>query len=150
MTQQFTGRHMLAIMICFFGLVIAVNVAMARAAISTFGGEVVENSYVASQRFDGWLSKARAQQLLGWRAVPAVDHGTLTVQLVDAAGRPLTGRLRVIARHPLGRLPDRTFDLRFDGTAYRANARIPAGRWLLHIDAKALGHAAQFEDEVRT
>ena len=30
-----------------------------RYAMSTFGGIVVENSYVASQEFNGWLEEAR-------------------------------------------------------------------------------------------
>ena len=45
--RPFTGRHMAAIMVAFFGVVIAVNVYMARLATSTFTGVVVENSYVA-------------------------------------------------------------------------------------------------------
>ena len=36
--RPFTGRHMAMILIAGFGVVIAVNVAMARMAISTFGG----------------------------------------------------------------------------------------------------------------
>lgn len=47
----FNGRHMTAILVAFFAVVIAVNVLMARFIICTFGGVVVENSYVASQHF---------------------------------------------------------------------------------------------------
>ena len=46
MTMRFTGWHMAAILLGFFGLVVAVNLYMAHTAISTFGGTVVENSYV--------------------------------------------------------------------------------------------------------
>jgi nitrogen fixation protein FixH len=59
MGRQFTGgtwRRMVA----FFGVVIAVNLTMARLAIGSFGGVVVENSYVASQKFNGWLDRPRA------------------------------------------------------------------------------------------
>mgnify|MGYP001281167617 CR=1 FL=1 len=38
----FTGRHMATILIAFFGVVITVNIVMARFALSTFGGTVVE------------------------------------------------------------------------------------------------------------
>ena len=44
MTKAFTGRHMAAIMVAFFGVIIAVNFTMARFATATFGGRVVENS----------------------------------------------------------------------------------------------------------
>ena len=67
--RPFTGRHMAMIMIAFFGVVIAVNVLMARFAVSTFGGVVVENSYVASQHFNRWLDEARVEGALGWKAV---------------------------------------------------------------------------------
>jgi nitrogen fixation protein FixH len=49
---EITGRHVLAITVGAFGLIIAVNVVMAWKAISTFPGLEVENSYVASQEFD--------------------------------------------------------------------------------------------------
>jgi nitrogen fixation protein FixH len=64
--RKFTGWHMTGILVAFFGVVVSVNVFMAQAAISTFGGTVVDNSYVASQKFNGWLDKAEAQKALGW------------------------------------------------------------------------------------
>ena len=58
MSRPFTGRHMAMILVAFFGVVIVVNLIMARYASSTFGGIVVENSYVASQEFNKWLDEA--------------------------------------------------------------------------------------------
>ena len=69
--RGFTGRHMTAILVVFFGVVIAVNFTMARYARATFGGLVVENSYVASQEFNQWLDEAEAGDALGWDAVTA-------------------------------------------------------------------------------
>jgi len=66
MTRTFTGWHMTGIVVALFGVVIAVNVLMASYAIGTFGGTVVDNSYVASQRFNSWLAEARTQRDLGW------------------------------------------------------------------------------------
>src|SRR5689334_13817136 len=85
--RGFTGRHMLAVMGGFFGIVIAVNVAMATLAARTFGGTVVDNSYVASHQFNHWLARARAQERLGWTvrlelagdrrvSLSLADHGT--------------------------------------------------------------------------
>ena len=53
---RLTGRHVAAIFIGFFAIVIAVNMLMASYAIGGFGGTVVDNSYVASQKFNGWLA----------------------------------------------------------------------------------------------
>jgi nitrogen fixation protein FixH len=51
--KQFTGRHMLIIMICFFGVVLAANLTMVYFARLSWTGLVVRNSYVASQEFNG-------------------------------------------------------------------------------------------------
>jgi nitrogen fixation protein FixH len=40
---KFTGWHMTTILVAFFGVVIAVNFFMARMAVGTFGGTVVDN-----------------------------------------------------------------------------------------------------------
>lgn len=150
MTRRFTGWHMLALMLGFFGLILAVNITMARYAVSTFGGQVVENTYVASQRFNGWLSSARAQRMLGWRVVSSVDAaGLLHVTPGDASGTIIEGRVRVVARHPLGRLPDQTLALRRVEGGYVADQPLPGGRWLLHIDVRAQGHEAHFADQVQ-
>jgi hypothetical protein len=68
MTRRFTGGHMLALMLAFFGTVVAVNFVMATLAVRTFGGTVVDNSYVPSQHYNHWLDQARAQRALGWTA----------------------------------------------------------------------------------
>ena len=135
--RPFTGRHMAAIMVAFFGVVIAVNVLMARLAIGTFGGVVVENSYVASQHFNRWLDEAGAERQLGWRA--AVRHdgdGTVAVRLTGVpADAVVTGE----AWHPLGRAPDHLLRFRSDGTDYRSTAPVPAGRWRIRIEVQAGG-----------
>src|SRR3546814_19411645 len=59
--RPFTGRHAAMILIAFFGVVISVNIVMASFALSTFGGTVVDNSYVASQHSNEWLATADAQ-----------------------------------------------------------------------------------------
>lgn len=149
---RFTGWHMTAIMVAFFGVVIAVNFVMASDAVRTFGGEVVENSYVASQRYNGWLAEARAQERAGWRADPAIrPDGRLTLS-VGRAAQPVEGaRVTVIAEHPLGTLPQRTLHLDAAGTpgVYVADAPLPRGRWLLRITIDQAGKRAHFDDEVR-
>ena len=62
--RRFTGWHMTTILVAFFAVVITVNIVMARFALSTFGGTVVENSYVASQHYNEWLARAAAQRFV--------------------------------------------------------------------------------------
>lgn len=149
MTRPFTGWHMVAIMIGFFGLIVAVNVTMARFAVSSFGGVVVDNSYVASQRYNGWLQAAADQQALGWQVTPRIDaDGRLHIVAHDASGQPINGRVIVVARHPLGRVPDQRIALRRTAVDHVAVQALQRGRWLLHIELTAVGHVARFEDEV--
>jgi nitrogen fixation protein FixH len=135
MTRQFTGRHMLAIMIAFFGTIVAVNLTMAMFATRTFGGVVVANSYVASQRFNSWLAAARVQDGLGWQTSVASDETRRVTVAVAAGGRPMTGMMVTgFARHPLGREAD--VPLRFVASGagtVRSVDPLPRGRWLVHL-----------------
>lgn len=133
-TGPFTGRHAAIIIVAFFAVVVAVNVYMARKAIGTFGGVVVDNSYVASQKYNGWLKEAAKEQALGWTAKAARRaDGRLVVVL---GGAPAGAVLKGHAWHPLGRLPD--MDLRFarqsDGS-YVSDAVLPQGRWTARLEA---------------
>lgn len=151
MTRRFTGWHMAGIMVSFFGVVIAVNVVMATSAIRSFGGVVVDNSYVASQRFDTWLGTAREQERLGWHAVASVDANGFVLVDVNAPGGPLQSRtLAVRVEHPLGREPVRRLAMRPLGNGRFMAARpLEAGRWVLRIEAAGSGGTARFAEEVR-
>lgn len=146
-TGPFTGRHITAIMVAFFGVVIAVNLVMAHFASSTFGGVVVENSYVASQHYNTWLHEATQEKALGWSAeARRLPDGRVAVQLT---GAPQGVTLAGDAWHPLGRLPDQklTFVAEPDGRFVSSKA-IPAGRWRLRIEARAEGRKWRTEEDV--
>ena len=136
MSRGFTGRHMWAVMLGFFGLVIAVNFTMAWYASSTFGGTVVDNSYVASQKFNGWLQAARTQEKLGWTTQLGLDddrHVTLAMGGPGAAAGTLFAAAGT-AHHPLGRAADvpLLFTPAADGRLHSA-AALPGGRWLVRV-----------------
>lgn len=134
-SKPFTGRHMTMILVAFFGVVIAVNVTMARLAVSTFGGTVVDNSYVASQEFNHWLAQGRKQDALGWVVRTEILSDRRVSVEVRERGRPLKGAvLTATLRHPLGRIPDHdfAFDTVAQGNSVSTRA-IPGGRWMLHL-----------------
>jgi nitrogen fixation protein FixH len=139
--SAFTGRHIAAILIAFFGVIMAVNFTMAYLASKTFGGLVVQNSYVASQKYNGWLEKARKEQALGWqldvRRMP--DHRLLAT--LEASAKPLSGAtITALVRHPLGLEPERTLTFRQSAPGrYESLGALPAGRWIAHMHVSAPG-----------
>lgn len=134
MTPRFTGWHMLATMVAFFGVIVAVNMTMATLATRTFGGLVVKNSYVANQHFNSWLAEARTQRKLGWTARAQVADRRVLV-IADRGDAPLAGAsIDAVAAHPLGVMPD--VALRFHEASpgrYVAATRLPPGRWRLRL-----------------
>lgn len=134
--RPFTGRHMTIILISFFAVVIGVNMLMARFAVSSFGGTVVDNSYVASQNFNDWLAEARAQKALGWQVTVERDpDGRALVDARDAGGRSFAdASVSAIARQPLGRQPERRLSFsRTEDGRYIADQRLDAGRWTVIV-----------------
>ena len=129
MTSRFSGRHMAAILIAFFGVVIAVNLTMATFATRTFGGVVVENSYVASQKYNDWLAAAERQQKLAWTIEPALDEQRRVAVSLSIDGADVSG----FARHPLGREADVPLTFITSGGEARTVDALPAGRWNIHL-----------------
>ena len=146
--RRFTGWHMTAILVGFFTIVIAVNILMATFAVRSFGGVVVENSYVASQKFNGWLDEAARQDALGWEVKvvrQSDDHLLVTLR----GPKTMPRRIMAVAQHPLGRQPDQNLILsqRGDGR-YLSTRPISAGRWRLKLELIADGHAWRDEKDI--
>jgi nitrogen fixation protein FixH len=150
-TKPLTGYHMAAILIGFFGIVIAVNIYMAKLAIGTFGGTVVDNSYVASQNYNAWLAEADKQARLGWKVgATRLSDGKLEVTILDngAVGNGFT--INAKAEHPLGRAPERPLNLiPQDDGRYVSREVLPAGRWLLRIEVTRGGQRYRTTTEVQ-
>lgn len=146
--RPFTGRHMALVVAAFFGVVIAVNGLLANLAVSTFSGTVVENSYVASQEFNGWLGAAKADKVLGWHMAIARDRaGQVRFTLSDASGRPLTGAaVRAQADPPLGSKAPVAMSPREVAPGVYA-AALPAGRWHVGVEVRESGHVWHAADD---
>lgn len=149
--KAFTGRHMTIILVAFFGVVIAVNFTMARLASSTFGGTVVDNSYVASQQYNEWLARAAAQDRLGWDTEVTVDSSRHVLLAVRKEGVPL-GDVHAVAtvHHPLGRTPP--VSLRFEratGGTLRSVETLAVGRWRLDLIVRHGAAEARYREDVQ-
>lgn len=135
MTRELTGRHVLAITLAAFGVIIGVNVLMAVLAVGSFPGLEVPNSYVASQHFD---REQRAQAALGWSAEANYDEGALTIAISDAQGhRPALRSFTATVGRPTHKRSDVTPHFVSAPAGQRATLRLEPGRWIIQVHAVA-------------
>lgn len=129
--REFTGWHMLAVMVAFFGVIIGVNVTLAVLANKTWSGLIVANGYVASQDYNKSEERARAQALLGWRAELARDKGVFTVTMKNKDGRPMPDlKVEGTLRRPVTAKEDMVLAFAASGDgSYTAPAVLAPGQW---------------------
>ncbi|WP_421703233.1 FixH family protein [Aliiroseovarius sp.] len=80
---ELKGKHVLAITVSAFAVIIGVNLFMAFSAVGTFPGLETKNSYVASQQFD---RLREAQEALGWTVQAEIEGEQLIIDIKDAEG----------------------------------------------------------------
>lgn len=139
--REFTGKHMLFSMVAFFGVIITVNLVMARFAITTWTGLVVPNTYVASQQFNAKAAQSRAIAALGYQIelIPGVDG--LSIAFTDSAGKTAQAdHMTATLRRPVGTQQDREMVLmqQSDGV-YHADGELAEGQWIATVIATRNG-----------
>jgi nitrogen fixation protein FixH len=136
---RLNGWHVLAGLVAFFGVVIAVDVVMMVDAYSTFSGEVSTSPYEDGLAYDSQLDQQRDQARLGWRMTLAfAQPGEIRLSAVGPNGAPLsalrvTGRLERPATEA-GRL---ALDFReaSPGVYVAQAGRVAGGAWDARISA---------------
>lgn len=132
---ELTGKHVLAITVGAFGIIIAVNVVMAVQAVRTFPGLEVANGYIASQTFD---AERKAQEALGWTVTPEYRDGRLTVEMVDAGGLPAAVRsMSVLVGRTTASNDDVTPEFVRVAGKWQADVALARGKWMLKVEAEA-------------
>ena len=136
--REFTGKHMLAIMVGGFGIVAAVNFTMASYAVGGFHGIVVENSYVASQKFNSWMDEAERMRALGWAATARRDEASHVI--VASEGVPQGAGVTAQLRRPIGtkQFADLSFAPLGNGQ-FRSSEPVDVGRWTVRLTIEANG-----------
>jgi len=145
----FTGWHMLAIMLAFFGTIITVNFTMAYLATSTWSGLVVKNTYVASQQFNGKTAAIRDMLATGIAGDLQVDGKGMRYRLTLPENTPVVAdAVTAHFRRPVGTAQDIELQLVPAGDGlYLADKAILPGSWIVEIqatkDAKLIMHEAK-------
>ena len=94
--RRLTGRKVLSMLITIFGVVIGVNVTMAKLAIKTLPGTEVDSAYTASLGYEKEILAARDQSARNWKVDAHIERlaggaALLQVEARDRDGRPVTG-----------------------------------------------------------
>ena len=151
---KLTGRHVLTILILFFGIIIMISIVFTTLAVKSFRGEDIKQSYRQGIEYNSALEARAAQSQLGWsvavNVVGDVSKRTLVVKLLDQSeaglnGATFTGRLR----HPVDTALDQPiiFETSGDGIA-RADISGLHGQWTLEADTIRGDHQFHFRRDL--
>lgn len=145
------GWHVLAGLVAFFGLIIAVDSIFISLAYRTFSGEAAKNPYEAGLLYNRTLAQRRREAALGWSAT--IEEGAndlLLVRVADRAGQPLEGlTVSGVLERPATTRGRRS--VRFAAVSpglYRAKAAPLDGAWDLHVTLRD-ANGALFEADRR-
>ncbi len=93
MENGLKGKHVLFVLLGFFGIVFAVNGVFVYDALSTLPGEEHGATYEAGLRYNATLAAERAQDALHWshKSEVRADSAKLAVKVSDSGGAPVAG-----------------------------------------------------------
>jgi nitrogen fixation protein FixH len=137
------GRHVLLSLIAFFGVMVAANAALVYYAVHTFSGGDRPDPYRSGLNYNETIAAEKRQASLGWQAELVHDDAgrRLTVQLVDAERRPVSGlKLDAKLTRPATDKDDRAVDFKeVEAGVYAAHAALAPGAWVLSLSTRGAG-----------
>ncbi len=141
MTTELTGRHILIILVAFFGIILAVNIDLVIKAETTFSGEDEHNPYLQGLDFNDTLARRAEQARLGWQAGIIATRGagnaiTVQVDVQQKDGTPPPGlTLEGLLRHPSDAERDQalTFQSSGNGRFLATLPNVPNGVWNIEV-----------------
>ena len=137
--RQLEGRHVLALLIAFFGVVFAVNGYFLVQALSTHAGVVAIEPYRKGLAYNQRIAANDRQVELGWKdEIVATPDGRVLVALTGPDGLALRGLLitGTIGR-PATAAEDRSLAFLEEAGAYTSNSNArPTGAWIVSIEVR--------------
>ncbi|CDN50283.1 FixH family protein [Neorhizobium galegae] len=137
-TFVFTGWHMVGVLVLFFGTIISVNFYMAYNAVTSWSGLVAENTYVASQQFNGKAAEARTLTATGVTGRITTDGSDIRYEVFHPKNGPVAAdTLTLKFKRPVGEHQDFELDLvPVAQGVFTATHEILPGHWI--VDASAI------------
>ena len=145
--KELTGRHVLFMVLAFFGIIISVNTYFIVMAVKSFSGEDVPRSYRQGLEYNQTIEAREHQSQLGWTVTANRLDERILVSLTDIDGQPLTNlSLTAKLRHPTVLSNDQILIFKeVEPGLYAASTRGFQGKWLLIVDAKKSEDSFRFE-----
>jgi nitrogen fixation protein FixH len=132
------GRHVLAGLVGFFGVMLLANAIFVYFAVATFSGGDTSKPYQRGLAYNQTIEADAAQAARGWRTEIGYQSGTLAFHVTDRTGAPVT-RLHVAAEfaRPATDKHDRRVVLQevSDGR-YSAAIDLPQGLWVISVASR--------------
>ena len=153
--RELTGRHVLLMLVAFFGITIAVNAIFITKAVESFTGEDVKRSYRQGLEYNQTIESREKQAELGWQVKTNLveesgDTPRFIIRVTDRNDIPVRGlSIDGILKRPTDLAKDETimFTERGDGK-YDADLTLDKGQWILKATATQGEQAFRFEDSL--
>lgn len=145
--RSLDGRHVLFMLLSFFGVIFAVNGFFLVSALRTHTGVVAVEPYRKGLAYNTRIAADAQQAALGWQEhLELGSTGALTLSLNDRNGVAVPGlSIRATVGRPSSAHDDRQHLLREMETGlYQANVGVLAkGNWLVTLEARAAESTAE-------
>ncbi len=146
----FTGRHMLIVMVMFFGVIFIANGFMVYFASQSWTGLVVKNGYVASQAFNRKVDRQNKLLADGWRGALEIKNGHYNFVLSKGAEHIRDCAVMGVFRRPVHNKNDQTLRFKADTAGvYRTQLDLAPGVWTLTLKALCPGESQPFQQNYR-
>ncbi|MEO1136165.1 MAG: FixH family protein [Pseudomonadota bacterium] len=154
---KLTGKHVLLMVIAFFGVIIIANFFFISAAVNSFPGVTDDQAYQRGLEYNQQIAAREEQAALGWRAaVNEVtrkgENGIIVMRITNAAGQALSDlSIEGSLERPTNRKGDQPVVFNYAGGGlYKAEiVAFAPGAWVLTAQARnSRGDAFDIEARV--
>ncbi len=143
MIKELTGKHVLFMLIVFFGIIFTVNARLIYLSQSSWTGLETYDAYRKGLKYNQQLSSSDAQNTRGWTMVLDQTKGPngqmiLTATPKDKTGAQLSGlTLSAKLKRPTHEGMDKIFPLKETkpGVYSGQTENVPLGKWYLFVTA---------------
>ena len=149
-TKELTGKHVLLMLLAFFGVTLSVNIIFTVAAVKSFSGEDVPRSYRQGLEYNDVIAARETQTDLGWQVCANTAADRILVRFSDADGLPISGlQIDGKLRHPATLSNDQELQfIEISNGVYEARIMGLRGRWDLSAIAIKESDKFRFEHEI--